>query len=85
VGHGGHFLASAHTIKHYRNAFHNPELSDWRIYDLWQKDGAQTAMQRANRIWKERLAKHVDPILDPAIDEAPDAYVAKRKEEINKR
>jgi trimethylamine--corrinoid protein Co-methyltransferase len=36
-------------------------------------------MERANRIWKERLASYEKPPLDPAIEEELDAFVEKRR------
>ena len=38
--------------------------------------------QRANRIWKERLASYVAPTLDDAIDQELQEYIAKRKAEL---
>ena len=41
-----------------------------------------TATERANTLWKRLLAEAVPPPLDPAIAEALDAFVARRKREI---
>ena len=41
----------------------------------------RTAVERANRVWKERLASYEEPYLDPAIREELDAFVEKRKAE----
>lgn len=82
VGPGGHFFGSAHTIERFETAFYRPILSDWRNYETWADDGAQTATQRANRIWKQLLVEFQPPPLDPAALEAIEAFVARRKEEI---
>jgi trimethylamine--corrinoid protein Co-methyltransferase len=82
VGPGGHFFGSAHTLERYETAFYAPLLSDWRNFETWQADGERTATQRANTIWKRLLAEAVPPQLDPAIVEALDAFVARRKREI---
>jgi trimethylamine--corrinoid protein Co-methyltransferase len=82
VGPGGHFFGTAHTLERYETAFYRPLVSDWRNFETWQADGAQTATQRANSIWKRLLADAVPPPLDPSVVEALDAFVARRKREI---
>jgi len=82
VGPGGHFFGAAHTLARYETAFYAPLLSDWRNFENWRDAGAPTAEQRANGIWKRLLADYRPPPLDPAITEALDAYVARRKEAI---
>ncbi len=82
VGPGGHFFGSAHTLERFETAFYRPILSDWRNYETWLDDGAQTATQRANRIWKQLLAEFVPPSLDPSAAEALADFVARRKREI---
>lgn len=82
VGPGGHFFGTAHTLERYETAFYRPLVSDWRNFETWEADGARTATERANTIWKRLLAEAVPPALDPAIAEALDAFVARRKREI---
>jgi trimethylamine---corrinoid protein Co-methyltransferase len=82
VGPGGHFFGSSHTLERFETAFYRPILSDWRNYETWAEDGAQTATERANRIWKQLLAEFEPPPLDPAAAEAISAFVARRKREI---
>ena len=84
VGPGGHFFGTAHTLERYETAFYRPLVSDWRNFETWQADGARTATQRANAIWKRLLAEAVPPPLDPAVVEALDAFVARRKREIER-
>ncbi|HSD35228.1 MAG TPA: trimethylamine methyltransferase family protein, partial [Alphaproteobacteria bacterium] len=43
-----------------------------------------TATERANRIWKQLLADYEPPPTDPAIAEALDDYVARRRPELEK-
>ena len=83
VGPGGHFFGSAHTLARFEHAFYQPMLSDWRNFEAWQEDGARTATERANRIWKQLLAEYEPPPLDPAAAEALDAFVERRKREIS--
>jgi trimethylamine--corrinoid protein Co-methyltransferase len=82
VGPGGHFFGTAHTLERYETAFYRPLVSDWRTFETWQADGARTATERANAIWKRLLAEAEPPPLDPAIVEALDAFVARRRREI---
>lgn len=82
VGPGGHFFGTAHTLARFETAFYQPMLSDWRNFETWQEDGARTATERANRIWKQLLAEYVPPSLDPGRTEELDAFVDRRKREI---
>jgi trimethylamine--corrinoid protein Co-methyltransferase len=84
VGPSGHFFGTSHTLARYRNAFYSPILSDWRNYENWRDDGARTATQRANEIWKKLLAEYEKPPIDPAVEEELEDYVARRKEEIGR-
>jgi trimethylamine--corrinoid protein Co-methyltransferase len=82
VGPGGHFFGSPHTLERYETAFYRPLVSDWRNFETWQEDGARTATERANAIWKRLLADFEPPRMDPATSEALDDFVARRKREI---
>jgi len=82
VGPGGHFFGTAHTLERFETAFYRPMLSDWRNFETWQEDGARTATERANAIWKQLLAEYVPPPLDNGAAEALDAFVDRQKREI---
>ena len=82
VGPGGHHFATAHTLERYETAFYRPILSDWRNFETWSDDGARTATERANGIWKQLLAEYEPPPLDEAAAEAIDDYVERRRREI---
>jgi trimethylamine--corrinoid protein Co-methyltransferase len=85
VGPGGHFFGAAHTLERYETAFYEPLVSDWRNFETWQADGARTATERANTIWKRMLTEVVPPALDPGVVEAIDDFVARRKRQITGR
>lgn len=78
VGPGGHFFGTQHTQERYKTAFYAPILSDWRNYETWAEAGSPTAIDKANRVWKERLAGYEAPELDPARREELDAFVDRR-------
>ena len=82
VAPGGHFFGEAHTLARYETAFYRPLLSDYANFENWRDAGAKDATQRAHNLWKKLKANYEPPPLDPAIREAVDAYIAKRKEEI---
>lgn len=79
---GGHFFGDPHTLERYQNAFYQPMLSDWRNYESWQEAGARDATQRATTLWKKALEEYAEPVMDAAVREELDAYVARRTEEI---
>jgi trimethylamine--corrinoid protein Co-methyltransferase len=77
---GGHFFGAQHTLERYETAFYRPLVSDWRSYEAWKAAGAQNATQRATAIWQQALERYQEPPLDPAVREALEAHVTKRKE-----
>jgi len=81
VGPGGHFFGADHTMRRYETAFYSPMVSNWDNYGQWLENGGVDARARANQVWKQLLKEYVQPPMDPAILEALDAYVAKRKAE----
>ena len=81
VGPGGHFFGAQHTLARYETAFYQPLLSDWRNFETWEEAGAESATQRAQRLYKQALADYEPPPLDPAIAEELEAFVERRREE----
>lgn len=82
VATGGHFFGEAHTLARYETAFYQPLLSNWQNYENWELAGGLNATQRATQIWQQALASYQQPPLDPAVVEALNEYVARRKEEL---
>ena len=80
---GGHFFGSAHTLARYETAFYQPLLSNWQNYENWELAGAHNATERATKIWQQVLDTYEKPVMDPAVVEALDAYVARRKQELD--
>jgi trimethylamine--corrinoid protein Co-methyltransferase len=81
VGPGGHFFGAAHTMDRYETAFYAPLVSNWDNHPQWLGKGAVQARERANAVWKQMLAEYEQPALDPAIDDALRAYMARRAAE----
>ena len=80
VGPSGHYLGCAHTQSHFESAFYRSTLADNNAFEHWEAAGSQDMAERANGLWKEWLASYEQPPLDPAIDEALQAFIDKRKE-----
>ncbi|MFM8516767.1 MAG: trimethylamine methyltransferase family protein [Nevskiaceae bacterium] len=83
VGPGSHFLGCAHTLANFESAFYQSTIADYSSYEQWSMEGSLSAEQRANRVWKKMLAEYVDPGLDPAIDEALQAFMTQRRAQLS--
>ena len=79
---GGHFLGSAHTMRHYQTAFYDATLSDSENVESWEEKGSHDMRKRAFIKWNKMLDEYQPPAIDPATKEALDTYVARRKEEL---
>ena len=77
VGPQGSFLMHPSTMMNCRGAW-RPTVSDWNSFEMWEKNGSEDALTRANRIWKERLANCPDTILDADLERELEAFVAGR-------
>ena len=84
VAPGGHFFGEPHTLERYETAFYDPILSDWRNFETWEEDGARSATERAHTMWQELLAGYEKPPIDPAVEAELEAFVARRKGEIER-
>jgi len=79
---GGHHFGTPHTLAHYETAFYIPMVSSRQNFETWQEGGSLDAARRANALWKKMLAEYQRPPMEPAIEEALNDYVARRKREI---
>ena len=80
VGPGNHFLGCDHTQSNFKSAFYRSNIADNNSFEQWEADGKMDTTQRANKIWKKMLREYVPPKIDPAIDEALNEFIQKRKE-----
>ncbi|WP_256750144.1 trimethylamine methyltransferase family protein [Mesorhizobium sp. Mes31] len=79
---GGHFFGAEHTMSRYTTAFYQPMLSNWQNHGAWQEAGGKDALERATELWQQALHDYEEPVMDVAVREELDAYVAHRREEI---
>jgi trimethylamine--corrinoid protein Co-methyltransferase len=79
VGPGKHFLGCSHTQANFETAFYRSPIADNNSFEQWESDGRQDLAQRANTQWKKMLAEYEAPAIDPAVDEALNDYIARRK------
>ncbi len=78
---GGHFFGAGHTLERFHTAFYEPRSWDLSNFGTWSERGAETADERATRIWQERLAAHKGPSVDAGRLELLDAFIARRTAE----
>ncbi|MEL6466055.1 MAG: trimethylamine methyltransferase family protein [Pseudomonadota bacterium] len=79
VGPGGHYLGCAHTQAHFKSAFWKSDLLDYKPFETWQDEGARDTTQLASLRVQKLLDDYQQPAIDPAIREALEAYVVKKK------
>ena len=80
VGPGGHYLGCAHTQANFKSAFWRTDLLDYKPFETWAEEGGADTETLAARRVEQLLAAYQAPKLDPGINEALNAYVAKTKE-----
>jgi trimethylamine--corrinoid protein Co-methyltransferase len=81
VGPGGHFFGTPRTIASFETAFYRPLVSTTQNYGAWMEGGGKSATERATAIWQQALTQYSEPLIDPAIREELQAFVAKRREQ----
>ncbi|MBV7392804.1 trimethylamine methyltransferase family protein [Mameliella sediminis] len=79
VGPGGHYLGCAHTQANFKTAFWRSELLDYKPYETWSEEGARDTVALASARVQKLLDTYQQPMLDPAINEALNAYVTEKK------
>jgi trimethylamine--corrinoid protein Co-methyltransferase len=79
VAPGGHFLGTAHTMRHFRDAFYRAELFDYNSAEQWELNGSADSYTRASGKVKQLLAGYEPPALDPGAEQALRDFMAQRK------
>jgi trimethylamine---corrinoid protein Co-methyltransferase len=76
---GGHYLGTAHTMRHFRDAFYRAELFDYNSAEQWELNGAEDSYTRAGRKVKQVLASYQPPELEPGLEAALLEFITRRK------
>lgn len=79
VGPGGHYLGCAHTQANFKQAFWRTELLDYKPFETWDEEGARDTVALAKARVTKLLNDYQKPAIDPAVEEALNEYVAKKK------
>ncbi|MGB7268857.1 MAG: trimethylamine methyltransferase family protein [Albidovulum sp.] len=79
VGPGGHYLGCAHTQANFKTAFWRTEVFDYKPFETWDEEGARDTVSLVRERIKKMLNDYQQPSIDPAIEEALNAYVAQKK------
>ena len=82
TGPGQHFLGSSHTQANFEYAFWRSELADNNTYEQWSSEGSVESAARARKKFADMLERYEVPEIDPAVDEALRAFIARRMEEL---
>ncbi len=69
VGHGGDFLSTIHTAENFKDEFWLPEITERRMWEDWEEDGALDMEERALAQAKELLTKDTGPSLERDVQE----------------
>jgi trimethylamine--corrinoid protein Co-methyltransferase len=83
TGPGGMFLASTHTLEHFREWSFLSPLFRSQAYPTWQKQGSHPSDEAALPVWKKLLESYEDPGLDETTDAALREYIDRRAAELD--
>ncbi len=81
VGVGGHYLYHPTTFERFRSLT-QPEIFNRRSHGEWRLRGGLRAEEEAAAVLTERLARYEQPLLDQGVEQALEAFVARRKAEL---
>jgi trimethylamine--corrinoid protein Co-methyltransferase len=79
VGPGGHYLGCEHTQANFKSAFWRTELLDYKPYETWEEDGGRDTVALARARVTKLLNDYQKPAIDPAVEDALNDYVARKK------
>lgn len=78
-GEASHFLGTDHTQANFKTAFWRTEILDYKPFETWQEEGERDTVQLARERVAKLLNDYQKPAIDPAIEEALNDYVARKK------
>jgi trimethylamine--corrinoid protein Co-methyltransferase len=79
VGPGGHYLGCAHTQANFKAAFWRSEVLDYKPFETWADEGERDTERLASERVTKLLNAYQEPMLDPAVRDALNDYVARKK------
>ena len=79
VGPGGHYLGCEHTHANFKEAFWRSDVFDYKPFETWDEEGARDSQTLAGERVKKLLGDYQAPAIDPAVNEALNDYVARKK------
>ena len=79
VGPGGHYLGCEHTQSNFKTAFWKSDLLDYKPFETWEDEGALDTQALASKRVETLLANYQQPSIDPAINDALNDYIARKK------
>lgn len=82
IGPGGHFLGAQHTMRHYETGFYQHAVFNMDNYEKWEAEGSEDIYKKAHAMWQTMLREYQAPAIDPAIKDALNEFVDKRRAEI---
>jgi trimethylamine--corrinoid protein Co-methyltransferase len=82
VGIGGNFLTEEHTLRHLRDEFWVPALSDRETHTTWTAKGGKTMLDRAAERRDEILQRHKPDWLEENMQKEIDRIVAVAEREL---
>lgn len=80
VGPGSHYLGCDHTQNNFKTAFFRSTIADNNSFEQWEAEGGKSAPQRASAVARRWIETHEAPAMDPAVREALDDYVSRKKD-----
>ncbi|MHB1407058.1 MAG: trimethylamine methyltransferase family protein [Desulfitobacteriaceae bacterium] len=66
-GSGSHFLDTEHTMKHFKQEFWRPQLSDRQVFQAG-RDYSSYVVEKATAAWQQRIATFERPALKPEVE-----------------
>ena len=81
VGIGGNYLSDRHTVDHVRERW-IPDLSDRKGWEIWDREGGQTMLDRAHAEQDRILREHQPDWLDEVTQRELDLIIAAAEREI---
>ncbi len=78
-GQASHYLGTDHTQANFRTAFWRSELLDYKPFETWEEEGGRDTIALARERVAKLLGDYQKPAIDPAVEEALNDYVARKK------